>query len=197
MQMVRLWVASGQRRLQVFRSDHPISSYAAPPGYNVAVEISLRDFWEADFETLWRIDQACFAPGIAYSRRELMSYVRLSQSTTLVAEATSGAVKTPEIVGYVIAHTGPKSTGHIITIDVLPSAQRLGVGSKLLSGAETRLLDKKCTISYLETAVDNLPALVFYKRHNYFLLKTLPRYYSNGVDAFVLQKDLLSSAQAS
>jgi ribosomal protein S18 acetylase RimI-like enzyme len=59
------------------------------------------------------------------------------------------------------------------------------------------LLRKKCTISYLETAVDNLPALAFYKRHNYFLLKTLPRYYSNGVDAFVLQKDLLSSAQAS
>ena len=180
-----------------FISDHPISPMPGPPGYNVAVEISLRDFREADFERLWRIDQACFAPGIAYSRRELMSYVRLSQSTTLVAEATSGGEETPDILGYIIAHAGAKSVGHIITIDVLPSAQRVGVGSKLLSAAEIRLLGKKCTISYLETAVDNLPALAFYKRHNYFLLKTLPRYYSNGVDAFVLQKDLLSSAQAS
>ena len=161
------------------------------------MEISLRDFREGDFETLWRIDQACFAPGIAYSRRELLSYVRLSRSTTLVAEAICDPSKMPEIVGYIIAHAGPKGTGHIITIDVLPSAQRLGVGSKLLSGAEARLLGKSCTIAYLETAVDNLPALAFYKRHNYFLLKTLPRYYSNGVDAFVLQKDLLSSAQAS
>jgi ribosomal-protein-alanine N-acetyltransferase len=165
-----------------------------PPGYNVAVEISLRDFREADFETLWRIDQACFVPGIAYSRRELMSYVHLSRSTTLVAEVTSSPGKTPDIVGYLIAHAGAKSTGHIITIDVLPSDQRLGVGSKLLSAAEVRLLAQSCTIAYLETAVDNLPALAFYKRHNYFLLKTLPRYYSNGVDAFVLQKDLLSSA---
>ena len=179
-----------------FISDNPISPAPGPQGYNVAVEISLHDFREADFETLWRIDQACFAPGIAYSRRELLSYVRLPQSTTLVAEATSGE-EIPDILGYIIAHAGAKSVGHIITIDVLPSAQRVGIGSKLLSAAEIRLLRKKCTISYLETAVDNLPALAFYKRHNYFLLKTLPRYYSNGVDAFVLQKDLLSSAQAS
>jgi ribosomal-protein-alanine N-acetyltransferase len=173
------------------------STYIVTPGYNVAVEISLRDFREVDFERLWRIDQACFAPGIAYSRRELMSYVRLSRSTTLVADATSGHSNTPEIVGYIIAHAGSTSTGHIITIDVLPSAQRLGVGSKLLSAAEVKLVAQRCTMAYLETAVDNLPALAFYKRHNYFLHKTLPRYYANGVDALVLQKDLLSSAPAS
>ena len=126
-----------------FISDHPISPMPGPPGYNVAVEISLRDFREADFERLWRIDQACFAPGIAYSRRELMSYVRLSQATTLVAEETSGGEETPDILGYIIAHAGAKSVGHIITIDVLPSAQRVGIGSKLLSAAEIRLLAKK------------------------------------------------------
>ena len=60
--------------------------------------------------------------------------------------------------------------------------------------AETWMRGKQCSKSYLETAVDNLAALAFYQRHDYFPLKTLPRYYSNGVDAFVLQKDLLSSA---
>lgn len=162
------------------------------------MEISLRDFREGDFEALWQIDQTCFAPGIAYSRRELMSYIRLSGSTTLLAEATaSGPPQPPDILGYIIAHASPKALGHIITIDVLPAAQRLGVGSRLLAAAEVRLVAKHCTTAYLETAVDNLAALAFYKRHNYFLLKTLPRYYSNSVDAFVLQKDLLSSAQAS
>ena len=49
-----------------------------------------------------------------------------------------------------------------------------------------------CQAVFLETAVDNASALAFYKRHQYFLVKTIPRYYSTGVDAFVLKKDLLS-----
>jgi ribosomal protein S18 acetylase RimI-like enzyme len=32
--------------------------------------------------------------------------------------------------------------------------------------------------------------LLFYKRHGYEVVKTIPRYYSNGVDALVLRKEL-------
>jgi ribosomal protein S18 acetylase RimI-like enzyme len=38
--------------------------------------------------------------------------------------------------------------------------------------------------------VDNQNALSFYKRHGYSVIRTWPRYYSNGVDALVLKKDL-------
>jgi ribosomal protein S18 acetylase RimI-like enzyme len=44
-----------------------------------------------------------------------------------------------------------------------------------------------------ETAVDNTAALAFYKRHHYFVVKTMPRYYPDGLDAFVLEKKLLSA----
>jgi ribosomal-protein-alanine N-acetyltransferase len=157
------------------------------------VEITLRAFQEADFETLLRIDQTCFPPGIAYSKPELLTYVHLARAASMVAEEVTAA----RILGFIIAHASRKGLGHIITIDVLPEAQRLRVGSRLLLSAEAWMRGKQCSRSYLETAVDNLTALAFYKRHDYFLLKTLPRYYSNGVDAYVLQKDLLSSAQAS
>ena len=42
----------------------------------------------------------------------------------------------------------------------------------------------------LEAAVDNSTALAFYKQHGYSVIRTWPRYYSNGVDALVLKKNL-------
>ena len=48
-----------------------------------------------------------------------------------------------------------------------------------------------CQVICLETAVDNAAAIAFYKRHGYDVIETVPRYYSNGVDALVLEKDLL------
>ena len=46
------------------------------------------------------------------------------------------------------------------------------------------------TVVELETAVDNAAAIQFYKRKDYFVEKTVPGYYSNHLDALVMQKDL-------
>ena len=108
---------------------------AAPgrlPHYNVAVPFVIRDFRPEDLETLWRIDQECFAAGIAYSRQELKIYVRRKGSFTIVAEEAGG----DEVAGFLVAQGG--LTGHIITIDVIPEARRSGVGSRLLRAAEER-----------------------------------------------------------
>jgi [ribosomal protein S18]-alanine N-acetyltransferase len=167
-------------------------------GYNGPVEFELRDFRKEDFETLWSIDQQCFAAGIAYSRMELAVYIRRAGAITLVTQRKGFAAESSEgLAGFIVAHPRRGGTGHVVTIDVLPEARRLGVGSRLLEAAEERLQGAGCRTVSLETAVDNTSALAFYKRHKYFLVKTVPRYYANGVDAFVLQKDLLSRVQAS
>lgn len=159
---------------------------------------ALRDFDPADFDTLWRIDQDCFPPGIAYSRDELRFYMRRPGSFTLVAieepSPETASTSPPNMkkftaAGFLVAEAG-RGSGHIITIDVLASARRSGVGSLLLLGAEDRLRSAHCRTVGLETAVDNVPALLFYKRHGYSVIKTFPRYYSNGVDALVLEKNL-------
>jgi [ribosomal protein S18]-alanine N-acetyltransferase len=144
----------------------------------------MRDFKPEDFEMLWHIDQECFLPGISYSQQELRAYIRKRGAFTLVAENPDDA----SIVGFIIAHDG--STGHIITIDVVASARRSGVGSLLLRAAEDRLREAGSRAVGLETAVDNISALSFYKRHGYSVIRTWPRYYSNGVDALVLKKEL-------
>ena len=169
---------------------------------------SIREYQPEDFEALWRLDQECFPPDISYSQPELRAYMRRRGSFTLVAtgqaRGTASGVANDDpsevatnietgddewkIAGFLVAHGG--STGHIITIDVAASARRSGVGSQLLRNAEDRLRAAGSRAVGLETAVDNLSALAFYKRHGYTVVKTWPRYYSNGVDALVLSKNL-------
>lgn len=148
----------------------------------LCVPYIIRDFKAEDFDALWRIDQECFPPGIAYSRAELKSYMRHRSSFTLVAEDEG------KIGGFLVGFNA--ASGHIITIDVIASARRSGVGSLLLRGAENRLRKSGSKTVDLETAVDNAPAIAFYKRHGYNVVRTWPRYYSNGVDALVLSKEL-------
>jgi ribosomal-protein-alanine N-acetyltransferase len=146
------------------------------------VPFAIRDFKTDDFETLWHIDQECFAPGIAYSRVELKAYIRHRGAITLVA------IDGDRIGGFIVAHPG--ATAHVITIDVVAAARRSGVGSLLLRTVEDSLRAAGSLAVGLETAVDNVSALSFYKRHGYHVIRTWPRYYSNGVDALVLRKTL-------
>jgi ribosomal-protein-alanine N-acetyltransferase len=163
--------------------------------YNVGVAFTLRDsklrnfklrdFAPEDFETLWRLDQNCFPPGISYSKPELRSYLRRPGSFTLVATD----IERGTVAGFIVVQDG--ATGHVITIDVDPSARRAGVGSLLLQAAEDRLRSMGSRAVGLETAVDNVAALAFYKRHGYNVVRSWPRYYSNGVDALVMKKYLI------
>ena len=104
----------------------------------------------------------------------------------------SGDVAGASICGFIVAEGGRRGVGHIITIDVVAVARRCGIGSLLLRAAEDRLRAAGTFAVALETAVDNVTALRFYKRHGYDVIQTLPRYYSDGMDALVLQKQLVA-----
>jgi [ribosomal protein S18]-alanine N-acetyltransferase len=169
------------------------------------VGFALRDFREEDFEALWQIDQQCFAPGMAYSRTELAAYIRREGSFTVVAQPASAEAQTPRssavplsgssaIVGFIIAEVNRRGVGHIISIDVVPACRHSGLGSKLLGEAEARLEMAECRAVVLETAVDNGAAVAFYKRHKYGVVKIVPRYYMNGVDALMFEKKLVPKA---
>ena len=177
-------------------TEHRVSARLS--GYNGRVSFRIRKVASGDFEKLWRIDQICFDPQLAYSRPELAFYMRRPSAFTLVAESNADErsaadgnppLTPPAILGFIVAEKAQRS-GHIITIDVIPKARRLGVGSLLLAAAEDRLLESGALAVELETAVNNEPAIRFYKQKGYFVERTVRGYYSNHLDALLMAKPL-------
>ena len=157
----------------------------------------IRPYEKTDFEVLWRLDQICFDPLLAYSRLELAAYMRRPGSFTLVAAGVaeeSDNARHP-VLGFVIAESR-RTTGHIITIDVVPEARCTGVGSALLQQAEELLRQAGAATVALETAVNNVAAVSFYKRHGYSVEKTVPGYYSGQLDALVMRKELVTGQES-
>jgi [ribosomal protein S18]-alanine N-acetyltransferase len=164
---------------------------STPP--TAAVAFRIRDYRSTDFDRLWRIDQLCFPPGIAYTQMELSGFITKRNAITLVGELQhqQPAPNTPQIAGFVVAHPVRAKYGRILTLDVLPEARRLGLASQLMEQCEQRLRLLGCVDIYLETAVDNEAALQLYRKLGYEILRVLPGYYSShALDAFQMGKRL-------
>ncbi|MGC2329830.1 MAG: N-acetyltransferase [Candidatus Acidiferrales bacterium] len=152
----------------------------------------LREYRPPDFEALYEIDQACYEPAIAYSRRELRNYLRFPGADCLVAEAEAKAnagskSRKSSIAGFcVTAHED--DWGYIITIDVLESYRRHGLGTLLLAEAERRLAVNGATEVALDTAVNNTAAIAFWKKHGYRIRGTRKGYYPGGLDGYAMAK---------
>jgi ribosomal-protein-alanine N-acetyltransferase len=144
----------------------------------------LRPFRPDDLQTLYEIDQACFVPGISYTREELRRFIGHRHSQTWVAEEAA------EIAGFLIAHREPRKVLHIITIDVLETWRRRGVGSLLMEAAEQWAVDHGLQMIGLETAQDNLAAQRFYMARGYRKVDEVEHYYADGTTAWVMVKEL-------
>lgn len=166
------------------------------------VDFAIREYRAADFDRLWQIDQLCFPVGIAYTQMDLTGFIMKRNAITLVAEAqpvdseehgkpSDVPSSQTSIVGFVVAHPIRGKTGGVLTLDIVPEARRHGLASRLMHECEQRLRACGCTEAYLETAVNNEPALQLYRKLGYEVLRTLPEYYpSHLLDAFLMGKRL-------
>ena len=143
--------------------------------------ICLRAYQSSDLETLYRIDQSCFTPGIAYGRLEMKFYLRSKGSFCLLVEA--GA----EVVGFILTKQSAV-LAHIITLDVLETFRRRNIASQLLNAAEQAAAGQGAPRMVLETATTNKAAIALWKKHGYRECGTLKNYYGQGLDAFEMQK---------
>jgi [ribosomal protein S18]-alanine N-acetyltransferase len=150
--------------------------------------VAIRQYEARDFAALHKLDQACFPPGISYSKFSLQYFLSLPAADCLVAEGGK------TIAGFLLAESNPP-LAHIITLDVAASHRRSGLGSKLLGEMEKHFRFKEVHAVLLETAVDNESGIAFWRHHGYRTEAILKRYYLGRVDAYEMRKRLVASGE--
>lgn len=146
-----------------------------------AARPSPRPVAPSEYRQLWRLDQACFASGIAYGWEELRAYLGRRGAMAFALDAADG-------IGAFVLAQPEQRRGHIITLDVLPIYRRRGWGRLLLRTAEMALWAAGKREIRLEAAVDNRAALELYTREGYQTRRTLRGYYPGGLDGLQLVK---------
>ncbi|GAC1686947.1 MAG: ribosomal protein S18-alanine N-acetyltransferase [Candidatus Acidiferrum sp.] len=153
------------------------------------MSLALRGYEAHDFLALFRLDQACFPPGVAYSKIMLRYFLNLPSADCLLAEDGG------RLAGFIIAEQNPP-LAHIVTLDVAERQRKKGVGTALLREMEQHFAFRGVRTVLLETSVENAAGIAFWQRHGYRTEATLKRYYLNRIDAYEMRK-LLPGAKKS
>src|SRR5215471_20678017 len=153
------------------------------------VSVTIRQYEPHDFGTIFKLDQSCFPPGIAYSKTMLKYYLAQPGAECLIA--TDGG----KIVGFLISEENPP-LGHIVTLDVRESHRRKGTGSMLLAESEAHMVFRGVRTVLLETATTNQAAIAFWERHGYRREAVVKNYYPGRLDAFEMRKLLGASPRS-
>ena len=145
--------------------------------------IELRELGADDLEAAYTLDQACFEPGIAYSRAEIRSFLSRPGAIALAAEA-GGA-----LVGFAIAERRGRR-GHIVTIDIAADSRRRGLGRRLFAELLRRLEAAGARHIRLEVDVRNAAAIRFYEKLGFERTRTLRSYYGQGLDGYEMVREV-------
>ncbi len=146
------------------------SSFHGPSGH------AIEDAAQAHADAMAEIHQAAFPAREAWSCDVIRLQLELPASFGLIAPL--GGM----ILGRVMA-----GESEIITLAVIPSARRLGLGAALLRAAMDRAFRSGATEMFLEVAVTNRAAQMLYAGHGFQRAGLRRRYYTDGTDALVLR----------
>lgn len=147
------------------------------------MSIAIRQADAKDFPALFKLDQKCFPPGIAYSKTMLKHFLTQPGAECLVATDEN------QIVAFLLTQENPP-LAHVTTLDVAQAHRRRGIGTKLLEESENNLRFRGVRTMLLETAISNEPGVAFWQRHGYRIEAILRNYYPGHLDAYEMRKRL-------
>ena len=134
-----------------------------------------------DLEVLVQIDSLCFPEVIAYNREHLLEYLRHRTARVFVVEYGR------QVIGFALTvHDKKENQIHLITLDVIPQYQGLGVGKWLLDAVLQMAVCAKVVKIRLEVAVTNKKAIGLYRTFGFRITRTLKKYYADNTDGFLM-----------
>jgi ribosomal-protein-alanine N-acetyltransferase len=141
----------------------------------------------SDLEVLCEIENDSFAE--PYPRFLLRKLLREHASTFLVALNGAGVP-----VGYCVAAVNQKAA-HLISIAVSSAQRRAGVGRGLVKALVERLAERGVGEIWLEVKTGNKEGISLYDKLGFVRESVIPSYYSDGSDALVMRRYLVSNAE--
>jgi ribosomal-protein-alanine N-acetyltransferase len=140
------------------------------------MELVIEDASIRDLDRLYEIESECFLEE-AFSKAQIAQLLKDYNSISLVARVVE------DIVGFLIStvYADRKALhGHVLTIEVLPTHRRSGVGKALLDEVENIFRQKGVKSLTLEVREDNVAAIGLYRRLGYEVVGQLRNYYGSA-----------------
>jgi len=138
------------------------------------MKVLIRDVRAEDLESLYRLDQLCFEPGIAYTRAQMRSFLARPGARGAVAEIGG------EIAGFAVGHLEHARRARVVTLDVHPDHRRRGLGKALLDTLLEHLSRDGAFESRLEVDAGNAGAIAFYQALGFRPGRRMGDYYGPG-----------------
>ncbi|MEM2896903.1 MAG: N-acetyltransferase [Candidatus Bathyarchaeia archaeon] len=155
-------------------------------------DYTLRKFNPEDLEAIIHINRTCLPEN--YGPNFFLEIYRNCPEGFLVAELER------KIVGYIMCRLEFGFSefkrlklvrkGHIVSIAVLPEFRRKKIATELIDKVLKFLSEKKIDECFLEVRIANEPAIKLYRKLGFDVVRTVPMYYFDGTDAYVMARDL-------
>jgi len=133
-----------------------------------------------------RLNIRCFRDGDNYTKHTFNFL--LSEPRTLSYQFESDA---GDMAAFAFVMVNDRNSAHLTTIGVAPEHRRRGLATRMLAHIEEALRARQVGTIMLEVRVGNLEAQQLYRRHGYFIVQRVTRYYNNGEDCFLMMKAIL------
>jgi ribosomal-protein-alanine acetyltransferase len=145
------------------------------------VSILIERMQHSDLDEVMRIEKVSFQ--FPWKRSFFAADLNRPTSTLLVAR-DHGA-----LAGYAVIWRTEDEL-HLANVAVAPGTRHQGIGTQILQFLFELGAELQCTRVYLEVRPSNFAAVAFYKKHGFFHTYTRERYYPDGEDALVFERDL-------